>query len=51
MLTVSNAGSNDAQMTAQRINTQTTGTIIVNTKNNGAAALNGDVVITGWIID
>ena len=50
-VTVSNAGSNDAKMTLTRVNVETTGTLIINTVNNGAAALNGDVVITGWIID
>lgn len=51
ILTVANRGSNDAQMSLRRVNTETAGTIIVNTINNGAAALNGDVVITGWVID
>ena len=51
ILTVANRGSNDAQMTLRRVNTQTAGTIVVNTFNSGAAALNGDVVITGWILD
>lgn len=51
MLTLANRGSNDAQITVNRVNTETAGTIIVNTTNEGAAALNGDVVITGWILD
>lgn len=51
MLTVANRGSNDSQMTLRRVNTETAGTIIVNTFNSGAAALNGDCIITGWIID
>lgn len=51
MLTLANRGSNDAQITVNRVNTETAGTIIVNTTNEGAAALNGDIIITGWIID
>lgn len=51
ILTLANRGSNDAQITVNRVNTETAGTIIVNTTNEGAAALNGDVIITGWILD
>ena len=51
LLSVANAGTNDAQMSIQRVNVQTAGTIAVTVKNNGAAALNGNVVITGWVID
>ena len=50
-LTVSNLGSNDADMTLEGVITQTGGTILVHTQNNGAAALNGDIVVTGWIIN
>lgn len=50
-ITVANAGTNDAQMTLTRVNVETAGTIIVETINNGAAALNGNVIITGFIID
>jgi len=49
ILSCSNLGANDAQMTVQRIK-QLAGSIEVYTINNGAAALNGNVVITGWII-
>jgi len=42
-------GANDAQMTCMRVK-QLAGSIEVYTKNNGAAALNGNVVITGWVI-
>ena len=49
ILTVSNLGTNDAQMTLQRVE-QKAGSIEVTVKNNGAAALNGNVVITGWVI-
>ena len=51
MVTVSNAGSNDAKMSLERVDGETTGTLVISTQNNGAAALNGNVVITGWIID
>lgn len=50
-VTVANAGTNDAQMSLTRVNVETAGTIIVETINNGAAALNGNVIITGFIID
>lgn len=50
-VTVANAGSNDAKMTLERVNVETAGTIIVETQNNGSAALNGNVIISGWIID
>lgn len=49
--TVSNRGTNDAQMTLTRVNTQTAGTLIVQADNNGAAALNGDLLVTFWIIN
>lgn len=49
--TVSNKGSNDAQMTLTRVNTETAGTLIVQADNNGAAALNGDIIVTFWIIN
>lgn len=49
ILTVSNLGANDAQMTCMRVK-QLAGSIEIYTKNNGAAALNGNVVITGWVI-
>lgn len=51
MVTVANAGSNDAQMTLNRVDVDSAGTLVVHTTNNGAAALNGNVIITGWIID
>lgn len=49
--TVSNKGSNDAQMSLTRVNTETAGTLIVQARNNGAAALNGDIIVTFWIIN
>lgn len=48
LVTVTNLGSNDAQMTMTRVQ-QTAGAILVTTKNNGAAALNGNVVISFWV--
>ncbi len=50
-VTVSNKGTNDADMTLEGVITQTAGTLTVHTKNNGAAALNGDVIVTFWIIN
>lgn len=49
LLSIANEGANDAQMTIQRVK-RLAGSIEVYTKNNGAAALNGNVTITGWII-
>jgi hypothetical protein len=48
-VTVTNVGSNDAQMTMQRVK-PASGSFTVDVKNNGAAALNGDVVINFWVI-
>lgn len=44
-VSVSNQGANDAQMTIQRV-LQASGSLSVTVKNNGAAALNGNVLIT-----
>jgi len=49
-VTVGNIGSNDAKLTIQRVNPGT-GSFIVNVKNNGAAALNGDIHVTFWVIN
>jgi hypothetical protein len=49
LVTVSNLGANDAQMTLQRIK-QGAGTFDVEITNNGAAALNGNIVVTFWVI-
>lgn len=46
---VTNQGSNDAQMTVQRAQMGSSN-IAFTLHNNGAAALNGDIVITGWVI-
>lgn len=45
-----NEGSNDAQMTIQRVN-RAAGSFTVTLKNNGAAALNGNVAIQWWSIN
>ncbi len=50
IISCDNLGSNDAQMTITRV-LQSAGTIGVSLKNNGAAALNGNVHITGWILN
>lgn len=49
--TVSNTGANDADMTLEGVITQTAGSLVIHTQNNGTAALNGDVIITYWIIN
>lgn len=45
-----NLGSNDAQMSITRV-LQAANTLTVTLKNNGAAALNGDVHINWWILN
>lgn len=49
--TVSNRGSNDADITLEGCITETAGTLTLRCQNNGAAALNGDIVATFWIIN
>jgi hypothetical protein len=48
LVTVANEGSNDAQMTITRVK-RAAGSFDVTVKNNGTAALNGDVSINFWI--
>lgn len=48
-VTVSNEGANDAQMTVMRVK-RLAGSFEVTTKNNGAAALNGNVTVSWWIL-
>jgi len=48
-VSIANEGANDAQMTIQRVK-RLAGSFEVYTKNNGAAALNGNVTITWWLI-
>ena len=50
LLSLSNGGANDAQMTISRIE-QLAGSIEVIATNNGAAALNGDVMISFWVMN
>jgi hypothetical protein len=49
LVTVDNLGSNDAQLTITRIQLLA-GSFVVTVKNNGAAALNGDVHLTYWML-
>ena len=49
LVSISNLGANDAQMTVTRV-TPGAGSFTVTATNNGAAALNGDVIITYWVI-
>lgn len=46
---ISNLGANDAQMTITRT-TPGAGSFTVTVKNNGAAALNGNIILTFWIV-
>lgn len=48
IVTVTNVGANDARMSLEQVK-QAGGSFVVNTQNNGAAALNGNVVIS-WIV-
>jgi len=47
-VSVSNEGTNDAQMTITQVK-RAAGSFTVNTKNNGAAALNGNVTLNFWV--
>jgi len=49
LVSASNLGANDAQMTVTRV-TPGAGSFTVTLTNNGAAALNGDVILSWWII-
>lgn len=48
-VTVCNEGANDAQMTVMRVK-RIAGSMEVTCKNNGAAALNGNVTVNFWVI-
>ena len=50
LCSASNEGANDAQMTVTRIN-RGAGTFGVSVRNNGAAALNGNVTITFMVLN
>ena len=49
LVTACNEGGNDAQMTITRVN-RASGSMVVTLTNNGAAALNGNVAITFWVL-
>jgi len=49
LVSCSNLGANDAQMTITRV-VPAAGSFTVTVTNNGAAALNGDIILTFWII-
>lgn len=49
-VSVSNEGSNDAQMTITRVNRASNSQFQVTLFNNGSAALNGNITINFWII-
>ena len=50
LVTVANVGTNDARMTLEQVK-PAAGSFVVNTQNNGAAALNGDVMINFWVLE
>ena len=49
MVSAANLGANDAQMTVTRV-VPGAGSYIVTLTNNGAAALNGDIILTAWVL-
>lgn len=49
LVTAHNEGANDAQMTVMRVKALA-GSMEVTLKNNGAQALNGNVIITFWVV-
>lgn len=49
LCTVCNEGANDAQIEIRRI-TRAAGSFVVKVVNSGAAALNGNVIITFWVL-
>ena len=51
LVTVSNIGGNDSDITIEGVNTATAGHLILHCINSGAAALNGDVIVTFWILN
>jgi len=50
LVTANNTGSNDAQITVMRVD-PSLGSFNITVKNNGAAALNGDIYINFWLLD
>lgn len=49
LVSISNEGANDAQMTATRVN-RASGSFVVTATNQGAAALNGNVTVTFFVL-
>ncbi len=49
LVSISNEGANDAQMTITRVK-RGAGSFVVTAKNNGAAALNGNVSVTFFVL-
>lgn len=49
-VTVSNLGTNDAQLTMTRVQPQA-GSFLCTIINNGAASLNGSILLTFWVIN
>lgn len=49
-VTLNNLGTNDAELTVQQVK-PATGSMTVIAKNNGAAALNGDINLTFWVLN
>jgi hypothetical protein len=50
LMTITNGGTNSAEMTVQRIQ-QNAGSATITLLNNGAAALNGNVLVTSWSLN
>lgn len=49
LVTLQNEGANDAQMTVTRVE-RAAGSFVVTATNNGAAALNGNIGLTFWVL-
>lgn len=49
LATLSNVGTNDAELTVQQVK-PASGSFTVIAKNNGAASLNGNIILTFWVI-
>jgi hypothetical protein len=47
-VSAANLGANDAQMTVTRV-TPASGSFVVRLSNEGAAALNGDIILSFWV--
>jgi hypothetical protein len=50
LVTLNNVGTNDAELTVQQVKPGA-GSFIIIAKNNGAAALNGNINVTFWVIN